>query len=154
MTTYFSYGANMDPVHMAEQCPGAVRLGPAVLPDHAFGIAAGHYGTVRPAAGRAVHGVLWRLTLQDEAALDEFEGVAKGFYRKDTARVMSTDGAAVTAMIYRPVDDAPGVPSRRYLERIIEVATQLRFPETYLDQLKACRAAGRDPSSPADSRIQ
>lgn len=139
MTIYFSYGANMDPVHMAEQCPGATRLGRAVLPCHAFGIAAGHYGTVRASAGHAVHGVLWRLTPGDEAALDEFEGVAKGFYRRDTARVEPEDGAPVDAMLYRPVDDSPGIASRRYLERIIVVATLLRFPESYLHELRAHR---------------
>lgn len=139
MTVYFAYGANMDPVHMAEHCPRAARLGPAVLPDHAFGIAAGHYGTVRPAPGSVVHGVLWELPPADEAALDGFEGIAKGFYRKDIARVRAETGNTVDAMIYRPVDDTPGVASRRYLERIIEVATQLEFPPAYLEQLKACR---------------
>ena len=139
MTVYFSYGANMDSLHMAEHCPGAVRLGPAVLRDHAFGIAAGHYGTVRASAGDAVHGVLWRLSAEDEAELDEFEGIAKGFYRKDTARVESGDGTTATAMIYRPVDDSPGRASGPYLERIIEVATLLDFPAGYLEHLKACR---------------
>ncbi|HEU5217536.1 MAG TPA: gamma-glutamylcyclotransferase family protein [Gemmatimonadales bacterium] len=139
MTTYFAYGANMDPLHMAEHCPGAVRLGTAVLDGHAFGIGAGHYGTVRPGAGSAVHGVLWRLTPGDEAALDEFEGVAKGFYRKDTRQVRAADGAVVTAMIYRPVDDAPGIASRRYLERIIEVAEGLGFPEEYVGTLRSHR---------------
>lgn len=139
MTIYFSYGANMDPVHMAEHCPGALRIGPAILPDHAFGIAAGHYGTVRAAPGRSVHGVLWRLTPGDEAALDEFEGVAKGFYRKDTAPVRASTGERHAAMLYRPVDDRPGTASRRYLERIIEVATLLEFPPSYLAELKAHR---------------
>jgi gamma-glutamylcyclotransferase (GGCT)/AIG2-like uncharacterized protein YtfP len=138
-TLYFSYGANMDPLHMAEHSPGAVRLGKAILPDHAFGIAAGHYGTVRATAGGSVHGVLWRLTPADEAALDEFEGIAKGFYRKDTAEVRDEKGELIPAMFYRPVDDSPGVASRRYLERIIEVAIELDFPVAYLEQLKAHR---------------
>jgi gamma-glutamylcyclotransferase (GGCT)/AIG2-like uncharacterized protein YtfP len=138
VTIYFSYGANMDPVHMAEHCPGAVRLGPATLPDHDFGIAAGHYGTVRASPAGTVHGVLWRLTPDDEAALDEFEGVARSFYRKHAARVQSADGTSVPAMVYLPVDDSPGIASRRYLERIIEVATQLEFPGPYLEHLKRC----------------
>lgn len=139
MTIYFSYGANMDPVHMVEHCPGAVRLGPAVLPGHGFGIAAGHYSTVRPSAGSAVHGVLWELPPDDEAALDRFEGIGKGFYRKDTARVEAGDGSTVTAMIYRPVDDAPGIAAQSYLERIIEVAEGLGFPEEYLETLRGHR---------------
>lgn len=139
-TVYFSYGANMDPVHMAEHCPGAIRLGKAILPDHAFGIAAGHYGTVRASPGGSVHGVLWRLTQADEAALDEFEGIAKGFYRKDSAKVRDETGLPVEAMFYRPVDDTPGAASQRYLENIIDVASQLGFPEPYLEELKAYRA--------------
>lgn len=131
---------------MAEHCPSSERLGLGVLKDHAFGIAAGHYATVRSSSGSAVHGVLWRLTPADEAALDGFEGVAKGFYWKDSVQVERADGAAVTAMIYRPVDDTPGAPSRRYLERIIEVATQLEFPEPYLAELKAHRT-GRGAAS-------
>ena len=122
---------------MAEHCPAAVRLGPAVLPGHRFGIAAGHYATVRPSAGAAVHGILWRLTSRDEAALDAFEGVAKGFYRKDTARVNGPEGQPLDAMIYRPVDDSPGAASQRYLRRIIEVAEGLGFPEAYLGELRA-----------------
>ena len=58
MTLYFAYGANMDPVHMAERCPAAQHLGVASLPGHRFGIAAGGYGTVRPDSGMAVRGVL------------------------------------------------------------------------------------------------
>ncbi len=138
MTQYFSYGANMDPVHMAEHSPGAVRLGHAILRGRAFGIAAGHYGTVRTEAGSSVHGVLWRLTPEDEAALDAFEGIAKGFYRKDSVEVVNDAGESVTAMIYLPVDDSPGSPSRRYLERIIEIATQLEFPDAYLQRLRDC----------------
>ena len=146
MTIYFSYGANMDPVHMAEQCPGAARLGPAILRDHAFGIAAGHYGTVRPRTGSAVHGILWTLTSPDEAAIDELACVEKGFYRKDTLPVERADGTVLAAMLYRPVDDAPGVASRRYLERIIEVAAMLKFPPEYLAELAAFRPGGPPPA--------
>jgi hypothetical protein len=145
VTVYFAYGANMDPVHMAEQCPGAARLGPAILRDHAFGIAAGHYATVRRRAGSAVYGVLWQLTPADEAALDEFEGVATGFYRKDTLPVEQADRTVVDAMLYRPIDDAPGTASRRYLERILEVAAMLELPPSYQAELASFRPGGPPP---------
>lgn len=136
MTAYFAYGANMDPVHMAQRCPGAVPLGRAELPDHAIGIAAGGFGTVRPVAGGRVVGVLWHLTDANLAALDEFEGVAEGFYRRHGARVRTADGGMVEAIIYRPSDDASGSPAPGYLERIIEVAESLEFPADYVATLR------------------
>ena len=93
-----------------------------------------------------MYGVLWTLTPPDEAALDEFEGVAKGFYRKDTLPVEQADGTVVPAMLYRPVDDSPGIASRRYLERIIEVAGMLKFPPEYLAELAAFRPGGSRPA--------
>ena len=141
MTLYFAYGANMDPVHMAERCPGARHLGVANLPGHRFGIAAGGYGTVRPDLGRAVRGVLWRLTPADLAALDDFEGVESRFYRKDLARVADRTGAMLEAMIYRPADESPGRAAPGYLERIIEVCQELGFPREYVAGLEALRAS-------------
>lgn len=136
MTAYFAYGANMDPLHMAQRCPEAVPLGRAELPDHVIGIAAGGFGTMRAAAGGRVVGVLWDLSPAHLAALDEFEGVAEGFYHRDSARVHTADGEVVEAMIYRPSDDAPGSPAPGYLERIIEVAEMLQFPSDYVASLR------------------
>jgi gamma-glutamylcyclotransferase (GGCT)/AIG2-like uncharacterized protein YtfP len=136
VTVYFAYGANMDPVQMAGRCPVARRLGTAVLADHAFGIAAGGFGTVRPAAGRSVHGVLWSLTSADEAALDRFEEVESGFYHKRNEAVITPDGNTVNAMIYDAVDSSPGRPTAGYLERIVEVAEPLGFPLEYIGHLR------------------
>lgn len=141
MTLYFAYGANMDPVHMADRCPGARRLGVASLPGHRFGIAAGGYGTVRSEWGMAVPGVLWRLTPADVAALDDFEGVGSDFYRKDLAWVEDGAGEKVEAMIYRPADDSPGRAAPGYLERIIEVCQELGFPREYIAGLEAQRTS-------------
>lgn len=141
MRLYFAYGANMDPVHMSKQCPGARQLGVASLPGHAFGIAAGGYGTVRRHSATAVRGVLWRLTPDDVAALDEFEGIESGFYRRDIARVEAGTGETVEAMIYRPTDDSPGRAVPGYLERIIEVCQALGFPREYVAGLEAQRTS-------------
>ena len=136
MTAYFAYGANMDPVQMAGRCPGARRLGTAALADHDFGIAAGGFGTVLPAAGRSVHGVLWSLTTADEAALDRFEELDRGFYRKRDATVITPDGKQVKAMLYHAADPSPGRPAPGYLEGIVEVGESLGFPLEYLGHLR------------------
>lgn len=141
MSAYFAYGANMDPVHMTEYCPGAKPLGLAVLAEHEFLIAAEGYGNAAPAPGKELPGVLWDLSSDDEAALDGFEGVPQGLYRKEWALVRRADGVTVSAMFYLPSDPAPGVPVPGYLERIIEVAEELRFPAAYVRSLKRLLSA-------------
>ena len=136
MTRYFSYGANMDPVHMARECPGAVRVGPAILQGYRFGIARAGYGTARPEPGSLIRGVLWRLTPSDEAALDRFEGVPEGLYYKSVLTVTGEDGDQ-DAMLYRASDPARGRPVPGYLERIVEVSESLQFPPEYIEELRA-----------------
>jgi hypothetical protein len=143
VTLCFAYGANMDPVHMAEQCPGAIQFGLAELSDHAFGIAAGGYGTVRSAPDHVVRGVLWGLGPDDEASLDEFEGILRAFYRKRSVSVTDASGQPLEAMIYVAVDDAPGVPAPGYMERILDVGEELGFPADYLRELRGHLHAGR-----------
>jgi len=134
---YFAYGANMDASHMAECCPGARRLGAAVLPGHGFAIAAQGYGRAAPAPGQDLPGVLWELTDADVLALDRFEGIPEGTYRQETAEVRdATSGRMRTAMLYQPTDPAPGRPRPGYLERIIAVGQTLDLPATHLDHLR------------------
>ena len=137
MTRYFAYGANMDPIHMAERCPTARCQGVAVLPGHGFRIAATGYGNAITVPRESVYGVLWELEPADEAALDAFEGIADGLYRKAGAMVRTSDGSNLQAMLYLPADPAPGRPVPGYLERIIEVADTLNFPPAYLAELRA-----------------
>jgi len=141
MTSYFAYGANMDPVHMAKCCPGATRLGHAILPERSFRIAATGYGDAAPTGGGDLHGVLWELSPSDEAALDAFEGVPDGLYRKEHATVRDSSGRQVTAMLYRAADPAPGRPVSGYLEGILEVAQGLGFPVHYLESLRQLASA-------------
>ena len=133
---YFSYGANMDASHMAECCPEARRIGAAVLPGHAFAIAAQGYGRAAPAPGQDLPGVLGELTETDVAALDRFEGIPDGMYRQDTTEVRDADGRMRRAMLYQPTDPSPGTPRPGYLERIIVVGQELALPAAHLDHLR------------------
>lgn len=84
-----------------------------------------------------MYGVLWRLTPADLAALDRFEGIADHFYRHQPARVRTPGGAEVDALIYRPTDDSPGIPTPGYLERIVAVGRLLGFPAPYIAGLQS-----------------
>ena len=133
---YFAYGANMDPAHMAHYCPGAIPLGPAVLPDHRFQIAARGYGHAAPAPGQELPGVLWELTPEAADALDRFEGVPEGWYRREQSRVREPDGTLLPAMLYVATDSRPGRPAPGYLEGIVPIAERAGFPAEYVQQLR------------------
>lgn len=140
MTSYFAYGDNMNPVHMGERCPGALSLGRATLHDHRFAIGAAGFGTVVMARGARVYGVLWRLDEQEMAALDEYEDVAGGMYRKDFVEVEPEGSAPLRAMIYRATDPAPGRAAPGYLERVVRLAEELGFPADYVVGLRSASA--------------
>jgi gamma-glutamylcyclotransferase (GGCT)/AIG2-like uncharacterized protein YtfP len=135
MQLYFAYGANMDRAHMTRTAPGAGFLGVASLPSHRVAIGRSGYGTLVPAPGGLVWGVLWSLTAADAAALDGFEGVAEGFYRRGTREVTDQTGAIRAAMVYLATDDRPGAAHPSYVEQVTAAARAAGLPEHYTSEL-------------------
>ena len=82
MRVTFAYGANLDPAGMRERCPSARPIGQACLENWHFRISNDGYASIAPRLGAMVHGVLWQITAKDEDALDAYEEVASGLYRK------------------------------------------------------------------------
>ena len=146
MTRYFAYGANLNRADFLRRCPGAAYVSAAVLPDHEFRIAVTGYGEAASAPGKDLPGMLWDLSRQDEEALDRFEGVPEGLYRKSFVIVNGADGSRHRAMLYQPTDSAPGTPVPGYLEGIIASAEELGFPAPYIESLR--RLLTRAPGSP------
>jgi gamma-glutamylcyclotransferase (GGCT)/AIG2-like uncharacterized protein YtfP len=136
MRFYFAYGSNMAPAAMARRCPGARLLGPAVLAQHRFAIVRGGHGTVRPKARASVHGVLWRIGRSGEAALDRYEEVARGLYRRKM-RLVAFGGRRVSALVYVAAAKARGRPRPAYLRAIVATARGMGFPADYVASLSA-----------------
>lgn len=137
---YFAYGSNMSLAPMRERCPDAQNLGPALLPQHRFVIMANGYASVMPNASTQVHGVLWRISPRDLAALDDYEDVAGGLYRKEILPV--THGRrSVTALVYLGAETREGHPRKEYMELVIEAARENGLPDDYIQAL-ACHAPG------------
>jgi gamma-glutamylcyclotransferase (GGCT)/AIG2-like uncharacterized protein YtfP len=133
---YFAYGANMVPDDMASRCPAARLLGPARLDHHRFAIIRSGHGTVLREPRSTVHGVLWRLAPGDLAALDRFEELASGLYRRERTIVVR-DRKPLIALIYVAASMAPGRPRAAYIGAVIAAARQFGCPDDYVASLEA-----------------
>jgi hypothetical protein len=141
MTLYFAYGSNMSRVAMQRRCPGAHAIGPATLDGHRFFVGIDGWGSVAPRAGSAVHGVLWRLTPRDVAALHAYELLHKGLYDVRKLPVRS-ETRLVSAMIYLLRRRAPGRPKPGYVEMIAAAARDWKLPEPYVQEVERWSTSG------------
>lgn len=94
----FAYGMNTNAAGMADRCPGAVSLGPAQLEHHRFRFA-GHADVVKD-LGHNVEGVLWEITEEHLARLDNFEGYPNYYDRKVIEVVLAENEEVVSAIVY------------------------------------------------------
>jgi gamma-glutamylcyclotransferase (GGCT)/AIG2-like uncharacterized protein YtfP len=143
MPLYFAYGSNMDAAAMAARCPRAMAIGPARLNRHRLvAMREGWLTAVRDPLA-AVHGVLWNLALSDMPALDRYEGVATGLYRKEIQGI-ATGAGPKRALIYFGANVGPGTPPRAYIEAIVAAARHWGLP---LAALEALLPQGSAPSA-------
>jgi gamma-glutamylcyclotransferase (GGCT)/AIG2-like uncharacterized protein YtfP len=147
MTLYFAYGSNMSRTLMAARCPAARALGPVRLCGYRFIISGDRYASVAPAPGACVHGVLWRLTARDLAALNAYESLDSGLYRRVLLPVRHASGP-VRALVYVGRSRQRGIPKPGYHDGIVlPAARDWALPKTYLEEL-----ARWSPASGARSR--
>ncbi len=135
MPLYFAYGSNMDRAAMAQRCPRAKALGPAMLPGWRFFITGDGYASLARAPGAAVHGVLWRLGAGDLAALDGYENLQSGLYRR-VVMPLRIGRKSVCALLYLGRGRAQGRPKRGYLQAVIDAARDWDLPGDYIASLE------------------
>lgn len=128
---YFAYGSNMSRGPMHQRCPAAQEAGRAILRGHRFVIMANGYASVVPAAGQDVHGILWRIGPRDLTALDDYEDVAGGLYRREMLGVLQ-DGKTAQALVYLGCETREGRPRPGYIALVIEAARDCGLPEGYI----------------------
>jgi Gamma-glutamyl cyclotransferase, AIG2-like len=131
VTLYFAYGSNMNRGAMARRCPAARAVGAGRLDGYEFFVGIDGWGSVKPQAGVSVHGVLWRLTPRDIAALNAYELLHAGLY--DVRYLPVRSGARLLpAMIYLLRRRATGRPKRGYIEMIAAFARDWKLPEDHV----------------------
>ncbi len=134
---YFAYGSNMDTKAMQALCPKSRALGLARLAKHQIFVMEEGYASVRVEASAIVHGVLYDLALSDVPALDRYEEVSRGLYRKVMQPVLRTGAAPVRALIYVGRSRVEASPKADYWRAILAVARDWALPQTYTSQLEA-----------------
>ena len=130
MTLYFAYGANMERAAMAKRCTGATALGPARLTGWRYVIADG-YGSIAPASGSHVYGVLWRLTPRDLAALHAYE--QRAYLRRIVP--VRHGPAHRPALVYLAPERGGGTARPGYQELVVAAARDWQLPAAYVTAL-------------------
>src|SRR5262249_61792884 len=113
MTSYFAYGSNMSRGARGRRCPIAEPIGAARLENWRFLIMLDGYASVVPARGATVHGVLWRLSARDLAALNAYESLDSGLYVRRILPVRAGE-RIVASMGYVGRERRPGQPRPGY----------------------------------------
>jgi hypothetical protein len=148
MTVYFAYGSNMERAAMRRRCGAAQPLGPALLRGWRYVIASG-YGTIVPASGMCVFGVLWKLTPRDLATLNSYENLDSGLYRRITLTV-EIGGERVRALVFMGRKRGSSRPRPGYQERVVDAAQDWRLPQHYIAELRRL-APGYRGARPAET---
>jgi len=136
---YFAYGSNMNHRQMLDvRCPGARFIGRAILDRQCLvydGFSPGWGGAVvniDSSRQDEVHGGLFEITPQHLSILDGYEGYPAHCQRRQETVLSGSDHTKVPAWIYYRPPQAPGMPSRIYLETLLRGARDCGLPEDYI----------------------
>jgi len=143
MPHYFAYGANLDREAMRQRCPRSRVLCRARLARHRLIAMSDGFLSVVPDPRANVCGLLWDLALADVRALDLFEGVSRGDYKKCYMPVLREPFGSVKALVYVGWTAAEGAPQPAYFGAILAAARAAALPAVYLAHLETLAKINR-----------
>ncbi len=138
---HFAYGSNMSRPLMAVRCRSALALGTATLAGWRFVINPEGFGSIAPQPGGRVHGIIWRLTARDLAAINAYESVDSGLYLRRRLAVQCGERRA-TALVYIASRQGEGTPRPGYISVVVEAARDWNLPESYIRSLARWSPSG------------
>ena len=154
---YFAYGSNMSVRRLRKRVRSATPIGVGRLGDHELRFQkkstdGSAKGDIPRSDGRRVLGVLFEIDAGEEEELDRFEGLGKG-YRKRDVRVSDRGGHDVQAFTYYADGeyvDTTLKPYTWYLKHVLVGAEEAALPGWYVDEIRPVEAR-RDPSRKRES---
>lgn len=97
---------------------------------------------IRPAPGKYVEGVLYRILESAFRNLDRFEG-APQHYRRIEVNFNEANGGKIAAQAYIATKVEKGLrPAAHYLQTILDGAAERGLPPEYIEQIKATAQSG------------
>jgi len=151
---YAAYGSNLDPTQMLVRCPHSPQRGTGWLEGWRLTFGGedigwdGALATVVESPGSRVFVVLYDVSEGDEKALDTWDGVTLGYYRKAKVRVETLDGN-VLAWLYVLNFYEGGLPSARSVGILADAAERAGAPADYVATLRALPCAKMGDSNTA-----
>ncbi|HYA80056.1 MAG TPA: gamma-glutamylcyclotransferase family protein [Methylocystis sp.] len=136
MPHYFAYGANLDRAAMRQRCPRSRVVCRARLVRHRLIAMSDGLLSVVPDPRANVFGLLWDLALADVRALDSFEGVSRGDYKKCYMPVLREPFGSVRALVYVGWTAEEGAPRPGYFTAILAAARAADLPPAHLAHLE------------------
>jgi cation transport regulator ChaC len=142
---YFAYGSNMSRAQMKSRAGQILEEQIGTLPNYELvfnkkvrgGTATAN---IRPAPGRRVIGVLYKIPDAAFRNMDRCEG-APEHYRRIEVKVSGANGQPVNAQVYIATKVEKGLrPAPHYLQIILAGANDHGLPAEYVEEIKA--AAG------------
>jgi gamma-glutamylcyclotransferase len=142
---YFAYGSNMSSrrLTMPRRAPSATRVAVGYVPARRltfdkFSIKDGSGKCDCEATGNPadrVYGVVYRIATSDRAALDDAEGLHRG-YRHEVLSVIA-GATTIHALAYVATDKRPGLPVFDwYLKHVLVGAVENGLPADYIETLR------------------
>jgi gamma-glutamylcyclotransferase (GGCT)/AIG2-like uncharacterized protein YtfP len=128
---YFAYGSNLWRQQMMRRCPEYREIGTGCLKGWRWIITTRGYASIVISEGDHVLGTVYELAADDVLALDRFEGVAQGDYRKEMIPV-DVDGQELYCLVYIDPVAEEGEPKVEYISRINHGIPDADFPEEYI----------------------
>jgi hypothetical protein len=135
---YFAFGSNLNVRDMRHRCPGAVPHDSALVENGRLvfrGVA-----DVACEMGYRVPVGVWKITPENERALDRYEGVGAGFYEK-----YDIPYGDDKALIYFMTAEGIFPPSQHYVDTIRQGYRDFGLDEKYLDAAVAHAYLRKDP---------
>ena len=153
---YFAYGSNMSSSRLLARVPSARKLGTGMLRAHQLRFhKVGRDGSAKCDAretcnfNHVVHGVLFIIQAEDRSALDEVEGVGRGYEVKDVTVRMFEEQEVTAFTYYATHVDASLKPFDWYRQHVIYGAAEHNLPDAYQQYIQSTESI---PDSDAKRR--
>ena len=132
----FFYGLFMDESLLATKGikPSEVSLG---FVD-GYGLRIGERATLVRRPGSRAYGAMMKVAPSEAIELYAEDSVAD--YLPEPVTVELTDGTRAEATCYNLPEDKVTGANKKYAESLLDVATRLGFPDSYLDQIRQARS--------------